>query len=68
MADTTTRSFDIVRGNGFFDCLIPIGVVSYERSVSGFYFSKRLVELCIEPTRWSVNATEDFVVIARGEL
>ena len=68
VTDTTTRSFDIVRRDGFFDCGIPIGIVSHERSVGSFHFSKRLVELCVQPTRWSVKATKDFVVVARGEL
>ena len=68
MTSMTTGSFSAIGGDGFFDCFIPIGVVSHERSVGSFHFSKRLVELCVQPTRWSVEAMKDFVVVARGEL
>ena len=68
MTDTTTRSFSIVGGDGFFDCFIPIRIVSHERSGGGFYLLERFVELRREPTGWTVEAAEDFVVVTGGEV
>ena len=62
-----TRSLGIVRGDGFFDCFIPIRVVPHKRSGGCFYLLERLVELRREPTGWTVEAMKDFIVVAGGE-
>ena len=68
VTDTTTGLFDIVRRDSFFNCFIPIGVVSHERSGGCFYLFKCFVELCRKPTGWTVKATKDFVVVVRGDV
>ena len=68
VADTTRGSFDIIGCDGFFDCLVPIGIVSHKRSSGGFYLFECFVELCRKPTGWTVKVTKDFVVVTGGKF
>ncbi len=43
-------------------------VVTEERSLWCFYLFECFVELCREPTGWTIKTTKDFVVVAGGEV
>ena len=58
----------VERGDDLFGGIVPTWVVMKERSCWGFYLFERFVELCREPTRWTVEMAKDFVVVMGGEF
>ena len=58
----------VVIGDDVFRGVVPPWVVTEERSLWCLYLFEHFVELCREPTGWTIKTTEDFVVVAGGKF